>query len=168
MSDNPKLKKNGGNGTNVGNFLRGLTSKVLPTVIEAVGLGDIGKALGIINSSPDNAGLSKKEVDEFLKYYEMDLKDMASARDMYKSTDHEVADFVAKRVINFNLWVVLAALIIEVISVIYIEDKILIAIISGAIGSLTTALLQERQQIINFFFGSSMGSKKKQQTLDSK
>jgi hypothetical protein len=168
MAENPKLKKNGGKGTNVGNFLRGLTSKVLPTVIEAVGLGDIGKALGIINSSPDNAGLSAKEVDEFLKYYEMDLKDMASARDMYKSTDHEVADFVAKRVINFNLWVVLGALIIEVISVIHIEDKILIAIISGAVGSLTTALLQERQQIINFFFGSSMGSKKKQEVLNSK
>ena len=35
------------------------------------------------------------------------------------------------------------------------------AVISGAIGSVTTALLQERQQVINFFFGSSKGSKSK-------
>ena len=34
-----------------------------------------------------------------------------------------------------------------------------------AIGSFTTALLQERQQVINFFFGSSQGSKDKTNLL---
>ena len=59
------------------------------------------------------------------------------------------------------IWVVLFAVVIEIIAVIYIDDKVLIAIISGAIGSITTALLQERQQVIGFFFGSSKGSKDK-------
>ena len=90
-----------------------------------------------------------------------ELKDVQSARNMYSSTDHDLADYVAKRVINYNLWVVLMAIVIEIISVIFINDKVLIAIISGAIGSATTALLQERQQVISFLFGSSRGSKEK-------
>ena len=60
------------------------------------------------------------------------------------------------------------AILIEIVSVMYIDDKVLIAIISGAIGSVTTALLQERQQVINFFFGSSRGSKSKSKELNGK
>jgi hypothetical protein len=166
MSDNPKLRKNGGEGTEAGKFLRALTKKVLPNVLEAVVGGDLAKAIGIISNDPENAGLSKNEAEEFFRLVELDLKEMANVRDMYKNTDHSVADFVAKKVINFNLWVVLGAILIEVLSVIYINDKVLIAIISGAVGGVVTALLQERQQIINFFFGSSMGSKNKQKYLN--
>ena len=166
MSDNPKLRKNGGEGTEAGKFLRTLTKKVLPNVLEAVVGGDLAKAIGIISNDPENAGLSKNEAEEFFRLVELDLKEMANVRDMYKNTDHSVADFVAKKVINFNLWVVLGAILIEVLSVIYINDKVLIAIISGAVGGVVTALLQERQQIINFFFGSSMGSKNKQKYLN--
>tara|TARA_R110002096_G_C14154638_1_gene684330 strand:- start:44 stop:547 length:504 start_codon:yes stop_codon:yes gene_type:complete len=165
MSDNPKLKKNGGKGTAIGNFFRKVKGKILPSLLDAVGVGDLGRAIGIICESPDNAGLSIDESRDLFKLIDLELKDTQDARDMYKETNHDVADFVAKRVIKFNLWVVLGAIIIEVFSVIYIEDKVLIAIISGAIGSLTTALLQERQQIINFFFGSSKGSKDKQKML---
>ena len=166
MSDNPKLRKNGGEGSRAGKFLRTLTKKVLPNVLEAVVGGDLAKAIGIISNDPENAGLSKNEAEEFFRLVELDLKEMANVRDMYKNTDHSVADFVAKKVINFNLWVVLGAILIEVLSVLYINDKVLIAIISGAVGGVVTALLQERQQIINFFFGSSMGSKNKQKYLN--
>ena len=61
MSNNPKLKKNGGPGTNAGNFLRGLVStgkKLAPALLNAVGVGDMAKAIGIISDDPDNAGLS--------------------------------------------------------------------------------------------------------------
>ena len=157
MKDNTKKKsyKEIHGVTRVGSFLSKIKGVVLPTVLDAVGLGDIAGALGIINKSHSNAGLTNEEVDEFIRLYELDLKDLAGARDMYKSTDHEVADFVAKRVINYNLWVVLVSIVLEVTSVIYIEDKVLIAIISGAVGSFATSLLQERQQVIGFFFGAS-------------
>jgi nicotinamide riboside transporter PnuC len=79
---------------------------------------------------------------------------------MYK-VENVMADQIAKRVISWNLWVVFLAIAVEIIAVMYIDDKVLIAVISGAIGSFTTALLQERQQVINFFFGSSQGSKDK-------
>jgi hypothetical protein len=166
MSDNPKLRKNGGAGTNIGNFIRGVKKKVLPSVLNAVGVGNFAEAIGIISNDSNNAGLSREEAEEFFRLVELDLKEMANVRDMYKNTDHSVADFVAKKVINFNLWVVLGAILIEVLSVLYINDKVLIAIISGAVGGVVTALLQERQQIINFFFGSSMGSKNKQKYLN--
>mgnify|MGYP003650234731 CR=1 FL=1 len=163
---NPNNKKNGGKGTAIGNFFRKVKGKVLPSILEAVGVGNLGRVISIISDSPDNAGLSKDEVQDFFKLIELELKGTEGARDMYKETDHDVADYVAKRVINYNLWVVLGAIVIEVFSVIYIDDKVLIAIISGAVGSFTTALLQERQQIINFFFGSSKGSKDKQKFLN--
>ena len=168
MSDNPKLRKNGGAGTDIGNFIRGVKKKVLPSVLNAVGVGNFAEAIGIISNDSNNAGLSREEADQFFKLVELEYKDVANARHTYKETDHKVADFVAKKVINYNLWVVLAAILVEVLAVVYIDDKVLIAIVSGAVGGLVTALLQERQQIINFFFGSSMGSKNKQVLLKNK
>lgn len=168
MSENPKLRKNGGQGTTIGNFIRGVKKKVLPSVLDAVGVGDFAEAIGIISNDSNNAGLSKEEANQFFKLVELHYKDVSHARDTYKETDHKVADFVAKKVINYNLWVVLAAILIEVLSVIYIDDKVLIAIISGAVGGFVTALLQERQQVINFFFGSSKGSKDKELLLKNK
>lgn len=72
---------------------------------------------------------------------------------------------IARRVIKYNLWVVLLALAVEVACVIFMDEKSLIAIISAAIGAIIQALLQERQQVINFFYGSSMGSKTKERKL---
>jgi len=148
------------NGTSrIGDFLR----KNAPHIIDVVGdvlpdQGGLGMIKNIINK---DTKMSAKAKEEAMKLVQAELDDLKDARDMYKSTDHETADFIAERVIDYNLWVVLLAVIIEIVAVIYIDDKILIAVISGAIGSITTALLQERQQVINFFFGSSKGSKDK-------
>jgi len=145
--------------TRIGAFL----SKTAPHILDMVGdvLPDAGY-LGIVkNLINKDDKLTPSEKVNALELVQLDLDDIKDARDMYKTTDHLMADKIADRVITYNLWVVMAAIIIEILSVIYIDDKVLIAIISGAIGSVTTALLQERQQIINFFFGSSRGSKEK-------
>ena len=47
MSKNPNLIKNGGKGTTVGNFLRSIKGKVLPSVLDAIGAGDIARASGV-------------------------------------------------------------------------------------------------------------------------
>ena len=123
----------------------------------------VDKALACVKDKGDSGAAAQimGARDSYMEELELFYKDMASARDMYQSTDHDMADKIADRVITYNLWVVLFAVVIEIIAVIYIDDKVLIAIISGAIGSITTALLQERQQVIGFFFGSSKGSKDK-------
>lgn len=103
----------------------------------------------------------QRELDRELEEYKLYVEDINAARTMYSTTGHDMADQIATRVIKWNLWVVLLAVVIEIGFVYFIDDKILIATVSTIIGSITTALLQERQQIINFFFGSSKGSKDK-------
>tara|TARA_R110002012_G_C11662463_1_gene612351 strand:+ start:1953 stop:2453 length:501 start_codon:yes stop_codon:yes gene_type:complete len=150
--------------TKVGDFLRGVKN-VAPDILELAGNITGIEVLGVlgdkIKGSDTLTPIEKETALHLLKIDMAELKDVQSARNMYSSTDHDLADYVAKRVINYNLWVVLIAIVIEIISVIFIDDKVLIAIISGAIGSATTALLQERQQVISFLFGSSRGSKEK-------
>ena len=159
---NPKLIKNGGDGTKVGNWLRTIgRSDILEKAIDIVGDVVTGDVLGAVKTllKKDNA-ISPEQEKEGNRLIELDYADRASARQMYK-VENVMADQIAKRVISWNLWVVFLAIAVEIIAVMYIDDKVLIAVISGAIGSFTTALLQERQQVINFFFGSSQGSKDK-------
>ncbi len=160
-----KFKEKNGK-TRVGAFLQ----NVAPEIIDKVGsILPSNGALGIVkNLINTDSKLTPEEKTKALELLEMDIKDLKDARSMYKSGKNKMADSIADRVIKLNLWVVLIAILIEIISVIYITDKVLIAIISGAIGSVTTALIQERQQVINFFFGSSIGSKEKNKLITKK
>ena len=164
---NPKLKKNGGSGTRVGNWLRKIgRSDILETAIAMAGDVATGDFLGVVKTLlHKDKGISIEQEKEANKLIELDFEDRASAREMYK-TENQMADQIANRVIVWNLWIVFLAIVIEILVVIYMQDKTLIAIISSAIGGLTTALLQERQQVINFFFGSSIGSKNKDKELN--
>ena len=170
MSDNPNLIKNGGEGTKVGKWLRAIgRSDILESAVNIAGgvlTGNITTVLGAVKTLiKDDPKITPEQEAEANKLIELDYADIANARDMYKSTGHVMADKIADRVIVWNLWVVFLAIAVEILAVVYMEDKVLIAIISGAIGSFTTALLQERQQVINFFFGSSQGSKDKTNLL---
>jgi uncharacterized membrane protein len=49
--------------------------------------------------------------------------------------------------------------ILEILSVYFIDDKTLIAIVSAVVGSVITALLNERLTLIQYFYGSSKGVK---------
>ena len=164
---NPKLKKNGGTGTRVGNWLRDIgRSDILDKAINMVGDVATGDFLGAVKTLiKKDDGISVEQEKEAYKLIELDYQDRAGAREMYKA-ENKMADEIAKRVIVWNLWIVFLAIVIEILVVIYMQDKTLIAIISSAIGGLTTALLQERQQVINFFFGSSIGSKTKDKQLN--
>lgn len=175
MSDNPKLRKNGGKGTFFGNLWRSVVKNNIPlgdTIVSAIDSGNPAKVIDAVMKD-DVLDKNQKEIllneaQNEIKKLEMEAEDRNSARDMYAKTDNETANFIAKRVINWNLFVVVIAILIEIAAVIYISDKVLIAIVSSAVGAFTTALLQERQQVINFFFGSSLGSKKKTDQLNQK
>jgi len=89
------------------------------------------------------------------------LENTNKARDMYKSTGHEEADRIASHVIKYNLPVILALVVINIMAVTYLERGEIIAIVSNFIGMAIHALFNERQSVINFFFGSSKGSRDK-------
>ena len=78
-------------------------------------------------------------------------------------------DRIAEQIIRWNLPVIFLLVCINIGLVYFLRDKeysTLIAIASNIIGVVIGNLMNERQAIINFFFGSSMGSKEKQDKLD--
>lgn len=159
MSDNPKLKKNGGEGTKFGNFLRKIKGKVLPTVLDAVGVGDFAKAIGIISDDPNNAGLSNEEAHKFFELVELEMQDRASARIMQTkiATSRNSGWFARNYVYLLSTLIILAAIIFGVslmFTIVPQENKRIIEMFADIFlfsGALT---------IINFFFGASIKENK--------
>lgn len=154
-----------------------------------------GKALGIANASADDviAELAKNP-DAYVKLKEAEneakriqnaaLKEQNEA--LQKSVDaqnahieklrqqaHEtyrenssMADQIAKQIITRNLLIIGLLVAMNIALVYYMQDHAnLIAIASNIIGVAIGNLFNERQAIVNFFFGSSIGSKQKDDIL---
>jgi hypothetical protein len=122
----------------------------------------IDKAIGVASDNGDSDAvyeiLAAKE--DYLKELDMYYADLKSARNMYQSTDHEQADKIADNVIKYNLFIVMLMVVIQCLVIMFVDGKVA-AVITGIVGTVTGALLQERNTVINFFFGSSKGSKDK-------
>ena len=163
MNDNPKLKKNGGKGTGVGNFLRGIKGIVLPSVLKAVGLGDIAGAMGIISNDPNNAGLTKDESIEFFKLAEMEFKDRANARDNNtKVATSQNATTFSKNYVYILATVIILFVMIVTIMLFFIDipegNKSTIYMILGiVIGGFSA--------VIAYFFGTTKSSSEKNTTI---
>lgn len=92
---------------------------------------------------------------------QLEAEDRKSARDSYK-VHHEQADKVAQSIMARNLPTVFLLVLVNIAGVIWLKDKgELIAIVSNIIGIVIGQLLAERQSVVGFFFGSSLGSKMK-------
>lgn len=85
------------------------------------------------------------------------LEDRQSAREMY-NTKNEMADKIAEQVIKQNHLVVALLLIGNGLVLYLVTDKAIALALGNLIGASISALWQERQQVIGFFFGSSLGS----------
>ena len=147
--------------------LKNIAPKALDTV------QDIGESvfppLAIVNKVVDNAfegklntsdkavlGVAKREYEE---EYEADLLDRQNAREMYK-VKSGTADQIAKKIMNYNIIIVSALVIVEIGVIAFVEGQIA-AVITGIVGTITGALINERTTVVNFFYGSSQGSKDK-------
>jgi hypothetical protein len=103
--------------------------------------------------------------------------DRKSAREKYIQADRTMADDIARRIISNNLTFIFILLMVQVIVTIFsvfaadqfIADKQMAvtigsslgSIVGAAIGTVIGSLLQERNQVVGFHFGSSMGSRHK-------
>ena len=164
IKDPINYNKKGEKRTGMGKFLAGLGKNVAPKLIQAVGLGDIAGAIGIVSDDPDNAGLTQEQAQMFFKMAEMELQDRANARAMQTAiaTSKESGWFAKNYVYLLSSLIVLAAIIFG-IGLMYVEipdeNKRLVEMFADIFlfsGALT---------IIQFFFGSSKGSKDKADKL---
>ena len=75
MSDNPKLKKNGGEGTFVGNFLRGVVG-VSPELLSIAGsVTGIGALNTLADRIKGDSSLTTKDKDVALAMIQMDISE---------------------------------------------------------------------------------------------
>lgn len=86
------------------------------------------------------------------------LEDVKGARDMYK-VQHDTADDIALRVTTQNHLAVMLLIIANGLVLVYVNDQMLAVAAGNLIGGSIAALWAERQQVLNFYFGSSLGSK---------
>lgn len=90
------------------------------------------------------------------------VEDRQNARAMYVEKN-EMADAIAERVIRFNHWVVVLLILANCAVAYYVQERGLALALGNLISLSIGALWQERQQVVGFFFGSSLGSKQKSQ-----
>jgi hypothetical protein len=120
--------------------------KIVTAALKMTGLTD-GQKTEILDKVGEYANTEYKDY----------LADVQNARAMYKDS-HTMADEIARRVINWNLVIILFLVLLQVAAVYYIESTIA-AVVTGVIGTITGALINERSTVVNFFFGSSKGSR---------
>lgn len=113
------------------------------------------------------AELEAQELEFRQEVYEWEVKDRMNARKMYRSKS-AMADRIAKSVMDKNLFYIAILLIANILSTIasyiYIQDKKLAVTVGTTVGTTIGAvigsLLQERNQVVGFFFGSAHDYKK--------
>lgn len=114
--------------------------------------------------------LAKLDADKRGEFYEIletsyekerayALENTNAARGIYGKSK-EMADSLANRIMTWNL-PVMGLLVIANIGCIMWLESTLLAVVSNVIGGLLSQLSNERTTVVNFFFGSSTGSKDK-------
>lgn len=164
--------------TKFGSFLSKVGSTGL-NVVSVITKATSGNILGAINDAKNLLGkqssFESQELLDILQHNEDDFKtdfdkyleDVKDAREMYQNTSHDIADEIAQKVIRINLPIIGILIVINVLSVWLLQGKgEVIAIVSNFIGIAIANLFNERQSVINFFFGSSKGSKDKSKILN--
>ena len=100
---NPKLRKNGGEGTAVGNFLRGINFSKVTDVVTSVLSGDIKGAIQTISNSKE---LSAEQMQLALKELEMDTIEMSEmTKRLETDNEHTITRLV--RPVTYGLMFVL-------------------------------------------------------------
>ena len=142
----------------------------------------VSSALGVDNN-PESIAQALKSPEALEKMRDLELREKELLNkhilelaklenEKYKTAHHsyreksQMADSIARDIITRNLPII--ALLVSInIGLVYFmkDDAPLIAIASNIIGFSIGNLFNERQAIVNFFFGSSIGSKEKDKRI---
>lgn len=113
MNNNPKLRKNGGPGTAVGNFLRSIDFKDVAGVVGNIVTGNIPGAIAAITG---DESLTKEQREYALKVMELDIKEMEGVTKRW-SSDMSSDSWLSKNVRPLTL----VFLTITTITLIYLD-----------------------------------------------
>ena len=148
---------------------RGSQAKIAMEAVASVAEAVTGKsgddAVKAISESPELALEFKIAVmaDSHISE-QMQADEMKDARGAYK-VHHEQADKVAESIMSKNLITIFVLVLVNIASIAVAKyfnlPGEILAIISNLIGIVIGQLLSERQSVVGFFFGSSLGSKMK-------
>jgi len=112
-----------------------------------------------------------------IEAYKTEVDDRRTAREKYIQADRTTADEIGRSIIHRNLIYIFILLMVQVLVTLvsvfladnFIADKqtavtigsSMGSVVGAAIGTVIGSLLQERNQVVGFHFGSSMGSRQK-------
>jgi hypothetical protein len=132
-------------------------------------LGAVAEAKEILtNSNHDSSDtlLAELEVnqdtwiDEAVKLFELEERSRERASNLY-SQSKEVTNKLASNIMKFNLWYALGLLIINVTVALFAQsyeiDQNITLVTTNMITFIIRGLLDERKDVISFFFGGSVG-----------
>ena len=109
--ENPKLRKNGGSGTAVGNFLRSIDFKDVAKVVGNVATGNIAEAVNILATSGD---LNEQEFQLALKELEQDIVEQQETTKRWVS-DNATDSWMTRNIRPYTLAFLTASLFIYII-----------------------------------------------------
>lgn len=160
-------QEQGFQGSTIGKWLSDKVPDVLDTVGDFFPPVKLLKSL-VSSSAPELPEADRQEFEKLLQDYELEvysqeMQDRQNARLMY-AAKNETTDWLAKRIMTWNLLFVLLLVGANVTCILYLESTLL-AIVSNVIGQVIQALINERLTTVNFFMGSSKGSADKNDLL---
>jgi len=136
----------------------------IPNVLASAATGNwLGAVSALIQKDPDITAEQELAIEKAIT---LEYQDLADARAMYKSTTHDTTDKIADKIIKINLPMIIGLVLANIGAVLLLEGQgEIIAIVSNFIGIAIANLFSERQSVVNFFFGSSKGSKDKEKFI---
>jgi hypothetical protein len=145
-----------------------VAKKVIDIAVAVSGASNPSDVVDILTRDPVKAA----QVAEAIRADEMELtrlayEDLRDARKTYREADHSQADKIAEHVIRWNAPLVGMLLSLYGAAYMFVKDAAAAQAIGALLGGSITALWGERQAVIGFFFGSSLGSKDKSQTIQN-
>lgn len=156
-----------------GGIVGGLISKALGTeenpdaVIEAVKNNpDALMKIKELESSQALAELQAK-MDTFRIVADSEkanIQTIVNAQDVYKAKN-EQADKIANSIFTWNLPIIVLLVGVNLAAIKYISDAAMLAVVTNITGMAIKTAWDERSTVLNFFFGSSMGSRKAQESM---
>ncbi|NQY65966.1 MAG: hypothetical protein HRT38_20250 [Alteromonadaceae bacterium] len=150
-----------------------IAAKVMDFAMSKTGESDPDKIQQRLSADPTLAAQLKQTLLDNEQEIDMaPYKDRQDARAMHNKHPEQadkIADKIADRVMTQNLPYIFILLIVNVLAVYFLKDQgAIIATISNVLGMTIKSLFDERICVTGFYFGSSMGSKNKDEKANDK